>query len=304
MKKLRLGKEKKNYTTGLNEKALNELQEKIKSLYIYYEDVTQSIDELDHMELLEEYAEDLGITSELKELQSYYTDFDEFINLMFEGDPVGAANAAHFGTYNPMDDYIHLDGYGNIETITEVQYEKEIEDLYEQNKREIIEKAIEDEKTTEAEQWAELLELRKELVKPYRTAKEKRQNKFDKEPLGFAFSDKQFKEMMEKWGLDPEKDLKKIVSIGCGGFMQKKDVKAFETRQHTQRKIEKIQYNNIKFLAGALFYEFSNHEAIYNYQLDFDIENCFNFSKKFWEKITSLYNVILKTEKNIEYMYN
>ena len=69
------------------------LEEKIKSLYIYYEDVTQSIDELDHMELLEEYAEDLGITSELKELQSYYTDFDEFIK--HDMDAVVLANYAH-----------------------------------------------------------------------------------------------------------------------------------------------------------------------------------------------------------------
>lgn len=304
MKKIILRKEKKNYTTELNEEKLKELQEKIKSLYIYYEDVVESIDDLNHMELLEEYADDLGITSEVRELQEYHKDFDEFINIMFENDPIGAANAAHFGNYNPMDDYIHLDGYGNLETISETRLEKKIDELFEEHKTKIIEKAIEDEKTPEAEQWAELIAFRAELVKPYKIAREKRQNNFNDEPLGFAFSDKQFKEMMKKWGLDPEKDLNKIISIGCGGFMQKKDVKAFETRQHTQRKIEKIQFNNISFLAGALFYEMSNHEAIYNYQLDFDLENCFNFSKKFWEKITSFYNTILQTEKNIEYMYN
>lgn len=45
--------------------------------------------------------------------------------------------------------------------------------------------------------------------------------------LGFAFSDKQFDEMMGKWGLDPEKDLDKIYRIPGGGFIQKKDHKHF-----------------------------------------------------------------------------
>ena len=42
-------------------------------------------------------------------------------------------------------------------------------------------------------------------------------------PLGFAFSDQQFCEMMHGWGLDPEKDTDKLYRLPGGGFVRKKD---------------------------------------------------------------------------------
>ena len=43
-------------------------------------------------------------------------------------------------------------------------------------------------------------------------------------PIGFAFSDRQFEEMMRSWGLDPEKDLDKIYRLGrTGGYYKKTD---------------------------------------------------------------------------------
>lgn len=44
-------------------------------------------------------------------------------------------------------------------------------------------------------------------MESYRELRDRQQKEFNELPLGFAFSDKQFDEMMEKWGLDPEKDL-------------------------------------------------------------------------------------------------
>lgn len=46
----------------------------------------------------------------------------------------------------------------------------------------------------------------------YRTMKEKHQQEVNEFPLGFAFGDKQFEEMMRKWGLDAKKksDLAKV----------------------------------------------------------------------------------------------
>lgn len=57
----------------------------------------------------------------------------------------------------------------------------------------------------------------------YTVLRRKQQEEFDALPLGFAFSDMQFDEMMKKWGLDPEKDLDKIHRISSAGFVQKKD---------------------------------------------------------------------------------
>lgn len=57
----------------------------------------------------------------------------------------------------------------------------------------------------------------------YSEMKRRQQEEFNSLPLGWAFSQKQFDEMMAGWGLDPTKDLDKIMRIPGGGFVQKKD---------------------------------------------------------------------------------
>lgn len=57
----------------------------------------------------------------------------------------------------------------------------------------------------------------------YQKLRDRQQQKFNALPLGFASSDKQFREVMQGRGLDPEKDTDKIFSIGYGGFAQQKD---------------------------------------------------------------------------------
>ena len=57
----------------------------------------------------------------------------------------------------------------------------------------------------------------------YAELRHRQQEEFNALPLGFAFSQKQFSEMMEGWGLDPEKDLDKLLRIPGGGYIQKKD---------------------------------------------------------------------------------
>lgn len=83
---------------------------------------------------------------------------------------------------------------------------------------------------------------------------------------GFAFSDSQFKEMMSKWGLtvSPE-DLKKIVSIGYGGFIQKKDIPEMKAILDRQKAEEKEHRKHKKFLKEQILYEMGNHEYIYTY---------------------------------------
>lgn len=63
----------------------------------------------------------------------------------------------------------------------------------------------------------------------YQKLRERQQQEFNALPLGFAFNDRQFAETMQGWGLDPEKDLDKICSIGYGGFVQKKDADLLHT---------------------------------------------------------------------------
>ena len=57
----------------------------------------------------------------------------------------------------------------------------------------------------------------------YMAMKQRHQEEVHALPLGFAYSNQQFKEMMENWGLDPVKDTDKIYRLPAGGFVQKKD---------------------------------------------------------------------------------
>jgi hypothetical protein len=45
---------------------------------------------------------------------------DEFFDIFFEGKPMEAARAASFGSVNWSDDYITFNGYGNLESISNV----------------------------------------------------------------------------------------------------------------------------------------------------------------------------------------
>ena len=58
-------------------------------------------------------------------------EFDnEFFNTYFEGKPMEAVRAWHFGggDNNWSDEYIRFNGYGNLETLSEWQLEKELQD--------------------------------------------------------------------------------------------------------------------------------------------------------------------------------
>ena len=78
----------------------------------------------------------------------------------------------------------------------------------------------------------------------YAELREKHQKEFDKFPMKFAFSDKQFKEAMESLGLT-ENDTDKIIGIGAGGFIRKSDLKAYtEMCQRTEKEMQEAIDND------------------------------------------------------------
>lgn len=101
----------------------------------------------------------------------------------------------------------------------------------------------------------------------YAELRQRQQNEFNALPLGFAFSDKQFKETMRKWGLDPEKDTDKIYSIGYGGFIQKKDAELLHKtrKRHDEEMAAAIAADKTGdgFIYGMFLYELRNHEYGY-----------------------------------------
>lgn len=104
----------------------------------------------------------------------------------------------------------------------------------------------------------------------YAELNQRQQEEFDALPLGFAFSRKQFNEMMQEWGLDPEKDLDKLLRIPGGGYIQKKDADLLHqtTERHSAELAAAIEEDKTGegFIYEMFLYELDNHE--YGYTRD------------------------------------
>lgn len=53
---------------------------------------------------------------------------EEFFNVHFEGKPMEAVRAAQYGEYNYTDEYVRFNGYGNLESFSDITYEQELND--------------------------------------------------------------------------------------------------------------------------------------------------------------------------------
>lgn len=104
-------------------------------------------------------------------------------------------------------------------------------------------------------------------MESYVELKERHEKEMNEFPFGFAFSNEQFKEMMEKWGLT-EKDTDKILSIGMGGFIRKTDKEAMHDLFKRHKEEKEKGYENDQFLQDAIEYELGNHEYIVTYDIE------------------------------------
>lgn len=104
----------------------------------------------------------------------------------------------------------------------------------------------------------------------YSEMRQRQQEEFNALPLGFAFSNKQFNEMMERWGLDPEKDCDKLYRIPGGGYVQKKDAELLHstTAKHSEELQAAIEEDKTGkgFIYQMFLAELDNHE--YGYTRD------------------------------------
>lgn len=101
----------------------------------------------------------------------------------------------------------------------------------------------------------------------YQEMRNRQQQEFNALPLGFAFDQRQFDGMMRSWGLHPERDVKKICSIGAGGYIQKKDVELLRQTsiRHKQELAAAIEADMTGdgFIFQMFYCELKNHEYGY-----------------------------------------
>ena len=93
----------------------------------------------------------------------------------------------------------------------------------------------------------------------YKELRDRQQAEVNALPLGFAFSNKQFDEMMRGWD--------KIFSIGAGGYVQKKDHSLLhETFNRHERELKEAiaaDQTGEGFIFDMFLYELNNHEYGY-----------------------------------------
>lgn len=86
-------------------------------------------DNRSNFELMRELVQECNSYDGSLEGYEAYDFDDDFFQTYFEGRPEEAARAVFFGNVqNWMDDYIRLNGYGNLETLSDYQYAKELEE--------------------------------------------------------------------------------------------------------------------------------------------------------------------------------
>lgn len=54
---------------------------------------------------------------------------EDFYNIYFESDPIGAVRAVLFGDVRWNDDYVRFNGYGNLETAIQIPYDDEADSI-------------------------------------------------------------------------------------------------------------------------------------------------------------------------------
>lgn len=108
-------------------------------------------------------------------------------------------------------------------------------------------------------------------MKKYAEMRQRQQKELNALPLGFAFSNQQFSEMMEAWGLDSQKDLDKIYRLPGGGFVQKKyHALLHETMDRHDGELQAAIAEDTTgdgFIYQMFFRELANHE--YGYTKDY-----------------------------------
>lgn len=121
-------------------------------------------------------------------------------------------------------------------------------------------------------------------MESYRELRDRQQKEVNEFPLGFAFSNQQFKEMMENWGLT-EDDTDKIYSIGAGGYVQRKDSPAMHEMFNRHHKELQDAINEDR--TGEVFIKQMFKEELENHEFGYtgDYEDTLDALGMTWETI-------------------
>lgn len=103
----------------------------------------------------------------------------------------------------------------------------------------------------------------------YAELKKRQSKEMNNFPLGVAFGQKSFEEMMKRWGLTTSnEDCGKILSLGAGCYIRKSDEAKFDNLLAKHEKERKNVLSTDEGLKSALLYEFGNQECGYTWDFE------------------------------------
>jgi len=137
-------------------------------------------------------------------------------------------------------------------------------------------------------------------METYTELKDRQQKEFNDFPMVFAFSDKQFREGMEKLGLDVS-DIDKVFKNNYGGIYRRTDSELLKNilKRHTSEftaAIDKDQ-DGTGFIFRMFNYELANHEYCYTWDIT-DTINALGLTIEEINKSESLTNGLRLAKQN------
>ena len=93
---------------------------------------------LNDLNTLKDVVRELNSWNDYLEYLEVYENDEEFFNMFFEGKPAELARAIYYGDFNYNDEYIKFNGYGNLETFSEYDYEELLEENIEEITKNLI----------------------------------------------------------------------------------------------------------------------------------------------------------------------
>ena len=89
---------------------------------------------LNDMDTLRDVVRELDGWNGCLDYLNVYNNDEEFFDIFFANNPAEVARAIYYGDFNYNDEYIKFNGYGNLETLSEYDYEV----LLKENVEEVI----------------------------------------------------------------------------------------------------------------------------------------------------------------------
>lgn len=120
--------------------------------------IVKNASDLDNSQLRDMVLQVNSYDSSLENLEVYEND-DDFFNTYFNNNVIEAVRAVSFGEYKYSDEYVKFNAYGNLESLSEYEYNK----LLEEYADEIAERYLELVESGDIEDYANVIDDEEDL---------------------------------------------------------------------------------------------------------------------------------------------